>query len=1202
MSTESFLRQLAGEALNFFEFAREALGSDLARRELVRDLGGDPAASAPVSPFPQDRLDSIRAYRDSADPKAEAASAVLRDIGTVIGAIGANYTAWRTSWRHGAQESVHALFELLLSNYVRLRFPRTFLLLQSFPFLEEVTTLNAPGENSAVRLWESLKAVGLFAWHPGRVFEELDPEGTGSRGFDFAVRLLATAFVITESAVEWDVPGLSDVLYGWDGPGLDANSPQRPRGADLIASRMATFVMAHTTGNPTADLQGVEKLKLTLAAVPRGHGGPGVFVAAGGNFERQFPLDESWQFSIKLEGAGTVNAVVGTHTRFLESDRQSALRAGLVSRAAADGGASFALPHRSGSRIEIGRLSFGTTLASNLLEFVAQITDGALVIDSGDNDGFIGALLDRVPLRLPFSIALGASTERGLFLDGAAPPFTQSPGRENAIQRQAAAAQGAMVLPKLPALGGARLPGNSTIEWAIPLGHSIGALTIQQIALRISRGPADKPLRDTTRVLLEALTTFSVNIGPVYARIDRLGVGLAIDGGKPLEQSNLGAFDLDLGLRAPRGVALRIDTGLVTGGGLLFHDASQNMYAGVMQVSLQDRFTLTAYGLITTRMPDGGRGYSLLVFVTAEGFRPVPLGFGFKLESIGGMLGVHRTFDEAVLKAGLRSNTLATLLFPRDPMANAPALIQALATSFPVKQGSYLLGLLARITWFTPTVVTLDLALILEFGAGTRLLALGRVSALLPSHDNDLIRLNMNALGELDFDAGTLTADAVLVDSRLAHQFPITGSAALRARWSGDPNFVLAVGGLNPRFAPPAGFPMLERVAIAFTKGRNPRLICDAYLAITANTVQFGSRVSLYAEAMGFSISGDLGFDALVTILPPHFLVDFHAAVQLKRGSRNLFKVTLDGMLEGPLPLRLAARAKFELLWFSYSVPFDFTLAAGDDTRLEQPAVDLARELGKVLAEPSSWRTLPPPAAAHGVALRGLPSGSGPVLDPLGQLVVQQQLVPLNTQRDVDTYGGAPVAGAPRFMLTGTFNGQEAAPVKAAFAPAQYFKMSDDDKLQAPSFETLDAGLVLGSGGATFDPATIVTAPLDYETINLNPIAENENMAATIAIRSVSPARYALPLAALQAQRRGGAAARAPQRRMGGARFRNLTAAPVATVTAPRWGIQGTAGLSAMAAASAAPSTWSECHAALALLNRGSARCSMAAEYELQSS
>ena len=33
------------------------------------------------------------------------------------------------------------------------------------------------------------------------------------------------------------------------------------------------------------------------------------------------------------------------------------------------------------------------------------------------------------------------------------------------------------------------------------------------------------------------------------------------------------------------------------------------------------------------------------------------------------------------------------------------------------------------------------------------------------------------------------------------------GDMALRANWGGKPNFVLAIGGFNPRFPAPAGFP-----------------------------------------------------------------------------------------------------------------------------------------------------------------------------------------------------------------------------------------------------------------------------------------------------------------------------------------------------------------------------------------------------------
>ena len=122
-----------------------------------------------------------------------------------------------------------------------------------------------------------------------------------------------------------------------------------------------------------------------------------------------------------------------------------------------------------------------------------------------------------------------------------------------------------------------------------------------------------------------------------------------------------------------------------------------------MQLSLREQITLKAFGLIATRMPDGSRGYSLIVFITAEDFRPIPLGLGFTLLGIGGMVGVNRTFDQEVLRQGLKNGTLATLLFPRDPVGNAPTLIRNLASAFPARRGSYLLGLLAKIGWFTPT-------------------------------------------------------------------------------------------------------------------------------------------------------------------------------------------------------------------------------------------------------------------------------------------------------------------------------------------------------------------------------------------------------------------------------------------------------------------------------------------------------------------
>ena len=808
-----------------------------------------------------------------------------------------------------------------------------------------------------------------------------------------------------------------------------------------------------------------------------------------------------------------------------------------------------------GSHLEMSAAHASIALSGQLdgdadLRVEVGIDDAALVVDFSKSDGFFHDAVASSPTRTALSFSFAWSNKTGFTLSN---------------------------VPKL--------------QFSIPVRQSLGSFARLQ-SVEAALGPGSS---SGDSMALDATVTGSVSLGPVNASFSQVGMRLLLDPRTDAEPAgNLGNFDLGFGFKAPSGIGLSLDAhALLTGGGFLSSDGATGTYGGVLQLSLRDELTLTGYGLIATKLPDGRPGFSLLIFITAQGFKPIPLGFGFELEKIGGMVGINRTFDQDVLRVGLKNDTLATLLFPRDPVTNAPALLQALSSAFPAKRGSYVLGLVARITWFTPTLVTLDLALILELGARTRLLALGRVSSLLPSKDNDLIRLNLDAIGVLDFDASTLAIDAVLVDSRLVHQFPITGAAAVRAAWSGaGAGFIMSVGGFNPRFAPPASFPALDRVAIALCSGKNPRLVCEAYLAVTANTVQFGARASLFAEAFGFSVTGDIGFDALVTLLPPHFIVDFHASVQLKRGSHNLFMVSIDGTLEGPLPLRVASKVSFEIFWISFSVHFDYTLVGGGVSQTV-PAVAVTAELIKALVDRASWTTQRASQVAQGVSLRNLTtSPTTMVLEPLGQLVVQQQVVPLNTARDVDTFGGATVAGDRRFNLTATLNGQAGKPVPGPFAPARYFTMSDDEKLAAPSFESMDAGVVLGDGAVSFDAATIISAPLSYETITLNPIG------AAVTPPPATPPRYQLPVIAFTRQRPTGAAAKVPARAVGAARFRNLTATPSASLEAVQWRIvrnsDGT-----IEPVDDSIETWSEYRDELNAMNRGGARYEMIPAHEL---
>jgi hypothetical protein len=132
----------------------------------------------------------------------------------------------------------------------------------------------------------------------------------------------------------------------------------------------------------------------------------------------------------------------------------------------------------------------------------------------------------------------------------------------------------------------------------------------------------------------------------------------------------------------------------------------------------------------------------------------------------------------------------------------------------------------------------------------------------------------------------------------------------------------------------------------------------------------------------------------------------------------------------------------------------------------------------------------------------------------------------------------------------------------------------------------------------TFDAATIVPAPLEYALITLNPLPA-PGTAPPTTTAPAAPLRYTLSVAALKIQSPSGAAARVPVRRVGRARFRNAAVTPAATLAAPRWRIVR-ASDGALAPEDPGVTTWSDCRAALAALNRGGARWLMVPLYELE--
>jgi hypothetical protein len=812
----------------------------------------------------------------------------------------------------------------------------------------------------------------------------------------------------------------------------------------------------------------------------------------------------AWVIEISLTADVDVLAYGRHGLTLLASPASSEVQASLsATLAAPEDGPPFMLGAPSGSRLEVGgaQLKVETSLseAEQSLALSADVSKSAIVIAAGDGDSFLSSVLPAEGLRADFDLGLAWSNERGLTLRGSA-----------------------------------------GLDATIPIGRSIAGLELTTLYLSLQA--------QDSQIVTEVSASARLSIGPVDAVVERIGIAAALS--FPETGGNLGVADLDFHFKPPTGLGLAIDASVVSGGGFVKFDPDKGEYAGILDLRIVDTIAVKAIGLLITRMPDGGKGYSLMVIITAEGFAPIQLGYGFKLTGIGGLVAINRTFDEEALRSGLKNHALESVLFPQDPIRNAPQILSNLNKFFPPVNHHYLFGPMVQIGWPTPTLITANLAIVLEFGARLRLLILAQILAILPKPEEDLVHLQMDAIGVLDFDQGTAALDATLHDSRLAEKFVLTGDMAMRLNWEGTPNFALAVGGLYPAFNPPVNFPKLERVAINFATGDNPRFRCESYFALTANTVQFGARAELYAAASEFSIQGETGFDVLIQLDPFHFLADFYAQLQLKRGSTSLFKVRVEGALDGPRPLHIKAKATFEILLMEGSIHFDKTLVEGEKPPPPEP-IDVLPRLKEALTNPGNWTGKLPDGQRPMVTLRGKPGAATDVLlHPLGTLTIKQSVVPLNM--DISKFGQAAPAGERRFTISVSLgsNGQNQTtqPVEDFFAPAQFLEISDDEKLSRPSFEPMTAGISIGSGEFVFtNDATnwLEVKAIEFETWIVD--KDSKVPRPSTPVNSENPEDpqnlYKLNPQLLRKQARFGAAGTSDLRRTGRAKYRTTSVA-----------------------------------------------------------
>jgi hypothetical protein len=824
---------------------------------------------------------------------------------------------------------------------------------------------------------------------------------------------------------EWAV----DMLFGWD----PEPAPAHPHAVHVL-QRMATIVLTHRDDGGAVE----EHAGLTAVVVPPADGGWGMFFALDVGGGLTFPIGAHLELLLEADLPNAIDSFTGSDIvpGFTEVSGTGS-KAKVSFRRQQEAADHWVIGNDESVHLEIGTFLLGMELGDPT-RFHLAVGDGELDMPK-EKMGFLGALLPSDGAKLAFDVDLVVDTN-----------------------------------------GNVTFAGGAGMTVTTPVNVSIPGLDIRSVTVALAIEDAEKGVGAT----LAATVAFGLNLGkPFRVSVDRMGAKLVWTlptspnetNGAPVVRGNLGPYgDVDIEFVAPRGIGVAINIGPVKGGGFLFFDPPHRTYGGVLEAGLdlcRKGIQIKAAGLL--RETDDG--WSFVVIVSAQ-FEPgIEIFLGLTLNGVGGMVGINVAVDVVKLRAGLHDGSVGRLLFPDDPVGNAPAIIETMTAVFPPRPGGWVAGPMFQLGWGRPnSFVSLSVAVVLVFPSPALLAILGRVRVGVPEPDFAIVDIKADFLGVISFEEPSVSFDASLVDSRVA-AFPLTGDMAMRA---GQPGFILSVGGFNPRFTPPASMPKLRRVAIDISANPITKIRAEAYLAVTSNTFQAGLHASLDIDAGAASIHGWLDFDTLIQWDPVvHFTIHMDIGLELRVGGESIAGVSVDLLLEGPGPWHAKGDASISFFFFSIHVGFEVTwgeLAAADP----QVEVDVSLLTAQALSAPGAWCAIAPDTDAV-VTFRTVERTETGV-HPYGQLSARQQAVPIGVP--VARVGRSKVtAGSATVVLTPIAGAPASAPTTGLFAASQFQDLSDDEKLSRPSFEPFQDGVAFGAAQTATSAEQVSTA--SYETV-----------------------------------------------------------------------------------------------------------------------
>ncbi len=1051
----------------FYEILKPAINmfsDDEARTELLGTLGITGTASGGATP----PTGGLEAYINKEDDEVEPfklASAIADLTSIIMGIEGIIEAAIASddeeeAGEHVAGELVTALLNLLTLDYIRRRHPDIHAVIELLNGLDK-SAVAAGGSANFIKDY-----VGSFF---KRIGDTLDTEDTTTSLSDALFLALSGGLFYLEHYLR--SKGVRDLIlsanYGFE----NVKTSTTPN-ADKITNRTFTYALESKSKKK-------DKLSNTLVLVPKDQGGTAFVSELKGSFGDTISIDEKNKIEYEITGDGLFrvgtlpDAKTGTGNKIL-----------LTYIYETKDPKMYSLLDKPSIKLGFGTFKLGLLVTPDDL-LVKGILNIHYAFKKGSLSGFpFNFLPDDTADKFPLGI--GYSSKNGFIVDGDGNIGTgkksDSSGGGAAPHSVMAHSAGSPDSKGVEAIVAKLL---NALHKQIPLHKNLGNIVgLETLTINVS---VDSELKNFQ---LEVSLDFWLKLGSVITiTISRLGMTLGIN--KLDGNGGVMGYDLKPGIKWPTGAGILVDAGVVKGGGFLYLDPDKGEYFGSLELSFKGLFDLKAVGILNTVMPDGSKGFSLLIIITAE-FSAVQLGFGFTLLGVGGLLGVNRRAEAEALRVGLKTNAIKSILFPEDVVGNINRIISDIKQIFPIQQDSFLIGIMGKIGWGTPTLISIELGVILQL-PDPKILILGVVKLALPTEETAIVKIQVNFLGVIDFQNQFLYFEARLFDSQLVG-FPLTGSLALVVAWGDNSTFGLSVGGFHPDFKDypvvptlPGAFRDMDRVSLQLLSGDNPRLGIEFYFAVTSNTVQFGAKAELLAEGpMGFNIYGMLGLDALFIFDPFSFSVKLEATLALRHNTSILYGIHFAGLLSGTTPWHVEGEVSFGILFATITIGFSTTW--GDpEPGVAKETEDLKALIMGELDKAENWKPVIPEFNNIHVTVRSLREDEVVTLliHPFGAIDFAQRALPLNF--DIKKYGNRKPLNEneSNFSISNVkIGGQDLGfdPKKEQFAVGNFTPLSEAEKLSRKSFERLDGGVTISdTGKLKLAQTTLASSELNYE-------------------------------------------------------------------------------------------------------------------------